>query len=121
MFLQILLERVRAARLTIGEAIRISEEELRKLQVNLIRSHAAGVGDPCAPEEVRLAIALRANALASGNCGIRLEVIQLLLDLYNHDILPKIPRQGSVGACGDLARAFSQQMMLNHASYALVV
>ncbi|MAJ29271.1 histidine ammonia-lyase [bacterium TMED181] len=83
--------------------IRISEKELRELQVNLIRSHAAGVGEPCAPEEVRLAIALRANALLSGNSGIRLEVIQLLLDLYNHDILPKIPRQGSVGACGDLA------------------
>ncbi len=83
--------------------IRISEKELRELQVNLIRSHAAGVGEPCSPEEVRLAIALRANALASGNCGIRLEVIQLLLDLYNKDVLPKIPRQGSVGASGDLA------------------
>ena len=83
--------------------IRISEKELRELQVNLIRSHAAGVGDPCAPEEVRLAIALRANALVSGNSGIRIEVIQLLLDLYNHDVLPRIPRQGSVGACGDLA------------------
>jgi histidine ammonia-lyase len=83
--------------------IRISRDELRELQVNLIRSHAAGVGEPCSPEEVRLAIALRANALVSGNCGIRLEVIQLLLDLYNEDVLPKIPRQGSVGACGDLA------------------
>ncbi|MDC0347495.1 aromatic amino acid lyase [Planctomycetota bacterium] len=68
--------------------IRISREELRELQVNLIRSHAAGVGEPCSPEEVRLAIALRANALVSGNCGIRLEVIQLLLDLYNEDVLP---------------------------------
>jgi len=83
--------------------VRIPPSDVRRLQLNLIRSHAAGVGEPLGIEEVRLAIALRANALARGNSGVRLQVIELLLSMLEHDILPRIPRLGSVGASGDLA------------------
>ena len=83
--------------------VRISTDQVRELQRNLIRSHGCGVGEPLSPEIVRLALAFRANTLARGNSGIRLEVMELLLDLYNHDVLPWVPSQGSVGASGDLA------------------
>lgn len=83
--------------------VRIPAPDVRRLQLNLIRSHAAGVGEPLKPEEVRLAIALRANALAGGHSGVRPEVIELLLAMLEKDVLPRIPRLGSVGASGDLA------------------
>lgn len=83
--------------------VRIPAPDVRRLQLNLIRSHAAGVGEPLEPEEVRLAIALRANALAGGHGGVRPEVIELLLAMLENDVLPRIPRLGSVGASGDLA------------------
>ncbi len=83
--------------------VQIAPDEVRELQLNLIRSHASGVGEPLSPEQVRLALALRANALASGNSGIRVEVIELLAAMLEHDVLPRIPRVGSVGASGDLA------------------
>ncbi|MFQ5654998.1 MAG: aromatic amino acid lyase, partial [Planctomycetota bacterium] len=77
--------------------------DMRALQVNLVRSHGAGVGEPLGDDVVRLALALRANALARGRSGIRLETLELLISLYNEDVLPWIPSQGSVGASGDLA------------------
>lgn len=84
-------------------SVQISPAEVKRLQLNLIRSHATGIGDPLTPEQVRLALALRANALARGNSGIRIEVIELLIAMLDEDVLPRIPRIGSVGASGDLA------------------
>jgi histidine ammonia-lyase len=81
----------------------IPRERIRELQVNLIRSHAAGVGQPLPEEEVRAIAVLRANVLALGHSGVRPEVIELLLELINHRIHPVIPERGSVGASGDLA------------------
>ena len=77
--------------------------ELRQLQLNLVRSHACGIGNPLSAPEVRAMILLRANVLALGLSGIRLEVIELLCELNNRGIVPVIPEKGSVGASGDLA------------------
>ncbi len=82
---------------------RISADQVKDLQYNLVRSHAAGVGDPFPADIVRLIMLLKANSLATGISGIRPEVVDTLLALLNHDVLPVIPCQGSVGACGDLA------------------
>lgn len=84
-------------------SVRISDEELCKLQENLIISHAAGTGDPFPDEVVRAMILLRANSLARGLSGVRYELIEALVSLVNHDICPIIPEQGSLGASGDLA------------------
>ncbi len=81
----------------------VPAEELESLQRNLIRSHAAGVGPALPDAAVRAMIALRANALARGNSGIRVATVESLLALLSADILPVIPSQGSVGASGDLA------------------
>jgi histidine ammonia-lyase len=81
----------------------IPKEKLADLQRNLVRSHAAGVGKPLPPEAVRAMIALRANTLAKGFSGIRLETVEALLALLAAAILPVVPEQGSVGASGDLA------------------
>ena len=81
----------------------IPRDRIRELQLNLIRSHAAGVGAPLPEEEVRAIALLRANVLALGHSGIRLEVIELLLELINRRVHPVIPELGSVGASGDLA------------------
>lgn len=81
----------------------IPPERIRDLQVNLIRSHAAGVGDPFSVQEARAITLLRANVLALGHSGVRPVVIERLLDLLNHSITPVIPSRGSVGASGDLA------------------
>jgi len=83
--------------------VKIPQDDLRALQVNLLRSHACGVGEPYSPEVVRAIMLLRANALAKGYSGVRPLVIELLLDMVNSGVNPKIPRQGSVGASGDLA------------------
>lgn len=83
--------------------IKISNENLQQLQLNLIRSHAGAVGDPLPEEMVRGIILLRANVLARGNSGVREEVVDFLLSLLNNEITPLIPSQGSVGASGDLA------------------
>ncbi|HEY1772316.1 MAG TPA: histidine ammonia-lyase [Gammaproteobacteria bacterium] len=82
---------------------RISRDRLTQLQYNLVRSHACGVGEPLAAPLVRRVLLLKANSLAIGNSGIRPEVVDTLLALLNHDVLPVIPSQGSVGASGDLA------------------
>ncbi len=83
--------------------VTIPRDELRELQQNLLRSHAAGVGEPLAPEVVRAMLLLRANALAKGFSGVRLAVIEQLLKFLAADILPVIPSRGSVGSSGDLA------------------
>jgi histidine ammonia-lyase len=83
--------------------VHIPAEELRQLQLNLVRSHACGVGKPLSVPEVRAMILLRANVLALGFSGIRLEVIELLCELINREVTPFIPEKGSVGASGDLA------------------
>ena len=82
---------------------RISPEQVRQLQLNLVRSHAAGVGDPLPPPLVRRILLLKANSLAAGYSGIRSEVVDTLLAMLNADVLPVIPDRGSVGASGDLA------------------
>lgn len=76
---------------------------LAELQVNLIRSHAAGMGDPVETEVVRAMMALRASTLAMGYSGVRLEVVQQLIDVLNAGIVPVVPEHGSLGASGDLA------------------
>ena len=91
---------------------RIASADLEKLQVNIVRSHAAGVGDPLDPEVVRLIMLLKLRSLAQGASGIRLETAQMLADLINHDILPVIPGQGSVGASGDLAPLAHMSLVL---------
>ncbi|WP_048600547.1 histidine ammonia-lyase [Rubeoparvulum massiliense] len=80
----------------------ISSAETDQLQINLIRSHACGVGNPFPTEVVRGMMLLRAQALAQGFSGIRVEVVQLLLQMLNLRIHPIIPSQGSLGASGDL-------------------
>jgi histidine ammonia-lyase len=81
----------------------IPEELTEELQVRLLRSHACGVGEPYPPEVVRAAMLLRANALAKGYSGARVETVELLVDCLNRDVLPVVPSRGSVGASGDLA------------------
>ncbi|MHB1193815.1 MAG: histidine ammonia-lyase [Longimicrobiales bacterium] len=81
----------------------IAPEERSQLQHNLVRSHAAGMGEPLDRPAVRAIMLLRANALARGHSGCRVEVVERLLELLNHGIHPRVPRYGSVGASGDLA------------------
>jgi histidine ammonia-lyase len=81
----------------------IPRERLRELQLNLVRSHAAGVGAPIGEAETRALMVLRANVLAKGHSGVRPETLDLLLALLEAGIHPLIPSQGSVGASGDLA------------------
>jgi len=83
--------------------VRIDAARTADLQRNLVRSHAAGVGDPLPDEVVRAMLLLRANALAIGLSGVRVEVVDLLLDMLNAAVHPVVPSRGSVGASGDLA------------------
>jgi histidine ammonia-lyase len=83
--------------------VKIAPDALEALQRNLVRSHAAGVGPPLAVREVRAAMALRANVLAKGYSGIRLETLEALVALLNAGVHPIVPSRGSVGASGDLA------------------
>lgn len=84
-------------------SIRINEAQIQQLQINLIRSHAVGVGSPFTREQTRAMMYLRASTLASGFSGVRAEVAQKLIEFLNADIIPVVPQQGSVGASGDLA------------------
>jgi histidine ammonia-lyase len=81
----------------------IPEELTEELQVRLLRSHASGVGDPYPNEVVRAAMVLRANALAKGYSGARVETAELLVECLDRGLLPYVPSRGSVGASGDLA------------------
>jgi histidine ammonia-lyase len=81
----------------------IPEELTEELQLRLLRSHACGVGDPYPEEIVLSAMLLRANALAKGTSGARIETVELLLACLNSGLVPHVPSRGSVGASGDLA------------------
>jgi histidine ammonia-lyase len=83
--------------------VRIPHGELRQLQLNLVRSHACGLGNPLSEGEVRAMILLRANVLTLGFSGVRLELIHLLCEMLNRRVYPVVPEKGSVGASGDLA------------------
>jgi histidine ammonia-lyase len=81
----------------------IPDDKLAELQVNLIRSHAAGVGEPLTREQTRMLLALRINVLAKGHSGIRVESVKTMVRALNANCLPVVPQQGTVGASGDLA------------------
>jgi histidine ammonia-lyase len=81
----------------------IPREALGALQLNLLRSHAAGVGEPLPVRAVRASMALRANVLAKGFSGIRRSTLDLLIEMLNRRVHPRVPSRGSVGASGDLA------------------
>jgi histidine ammonia-lyase len=83
--------------------VRIAGDQIRELQVNLVRSHAVGVGDPLAVPETRAMMLLRANSLAKGHSGVRAIIIDTLCEMLNRGVVPFVPSQGSVGASGDLA------------------
>lgn len=82
---------------------RIAQADLTTLQESIVLSHAAGTGDLLSDAAVRLILALKINSLARGYSGVRLTTIQALIQLFNHQVYPCIPAQGSVGASGDLA------------------
>lgn len=83
--------------------VRIPHTDLRELQLNLVRSHACGIGNPLSIPEVRAMMLLRANVLALGFSGIRFEIIEMLCRMLNRGVHPVVPEKGSVGASGDLA------------------
>ena len=83
--------------------VRIAGEQIREMQVNLVRSHAVGVGDPLSPSATRAMMLLRANSLSKGHSGVRTETIDTLCEMLNRGVTPFVPSQGSVGASGDLA------------------
>src|SRR6266542_2205403 len=83
--------------------VRIRPDGLGELQLNLIRSHACGIGGPLSEPEVRAMMLLRANVLALGLSGVRFEIIEMLCEMLNRRICPVVPEKGSVGASGDLA------------------
>ncbi len=89
----------------LGELVRviIPRDKVRELQVNLVRSHASGVGNALSEDVVRAAMLIRANSLLKGYSGVRIDVIKLLVDMINAHITPIVPMYGSVGASGDLA------------------
>lgn len=84
-------------------SVRISTEQVRQLQVNLVRSHCCGVGEPLSKQETRAIMLLRANALAKGLSGVKPSTVETLCAMLNTGVHPVIPSQGSVGASGDLA------------------
>ncbi|HEY1578132.1 MAG TPA: histidine ammonia-lyase [Terracidiphilus sp.] len=83
--------------------VHIRGDKLAELQINLVRSHAGGVGSPLSEAESRAMVLLRANVLAKGFSGVRPELLELLVGILNADVHPVIPEKGSVGASGDLA------------------
>ena len=94
-------------------SVRISDDQIEQLQKNLIRSHSVGIGEPFTKEQSKAMMILRANTLARGHSGNRVDVIEKILEFLNHDVIPIIPQQGSVGASGDLAP-------LSHLALALI-
>ncbi len=94
-------------------SVRISDGEIEQLQKNLIRSHSMGIGEPFTKEQSKGMMILRANTLARGHSGVRVEVIEKIIEFLNADVIPVIPSQGSVGASGDLAP-------LSHLALALI-
>ncbi|TMK29392.1 MAG: histidine ammonia-lyase [Actinobacteria bacterium] len=116
------IERVRAARVVVqakvdaGETVygvttgfgslanvRIPPEQAEELQLGIVRSHAAAVGPPLSREEARAMLFLRAHVLALGHSGVRVEIVERMVEMLNRDLVPVVPEQGSLGASGDLA------------------
>ena len=83
--------------------VKISNENLSQLQENLVKSHACGTGDEVPQEIVKIMLLLKIQSLSYGNSGVQLQTVERLVDFYNHDVLPVIYTQGSLGASGDLA------------------
>ena len=81
-------------------SVRIDAADAAQLQLNLVRSHAIGVGEPLPAEVVRGMLLLLANSLSKGHSGVRPELVELLLGLLEHDVLPVVPSRGSVGRLG---------------------
>ena len=94
-------------------SVRISDAQIEDLQKNLIRSHSMGIGEPFTKEQSKAMMILRANTLARGHSGVRVAVVEKILEFLNADVIPVIPQQGSVGASGDLAP-------LSHLALALI-
>jgi histidine ammonia-lyase len=94
-----------------NEVIR-SREDAKKLQRNIVLSHAVGVGDSLPRDAVRAAMLLRANTFASGRCGVRLALVQRLVAMLNKHVHPVVPEQGSVGCSGDLAPLAHMSLVL---------
>lgn len=80
----------------------IKDDDVLALQRNLVVSHAIGSGPPLSEPETRLVLAMKIVALAQGHSGVRVELVEMMIQMYNHDLLPLVPSQGSVGASGDL-------------------
>jgi histidine ammonia-lyase len=83
--------------------VRIEPERAAALQERIVRSHAAGVGRPLPRDEARAMLLLRAHVLALGHSGVRVEIVQRMVEMLNRDLIPAVPEQGSLGASGDLA------------------
>jgi histidine ammonia-lyase len=83
--------------------VKISNDNLSKLQENLVKSHACGTGEEVPQEIVKIMLLLKIQSLSYGNSGVQLQTVERLVDFYNHDVLPVIYNQGSLGASGDLA------------------
>lgn len=83
--------------------VKISNENLSKLQENLMKSHACGTGELVPEEIVKIMLLLKVQSLSYGNSGVQLETVQRLMDFFNHDVLPVVYNQGSLGASGDLS------------------
>jgi len=92
--------------------VRIPGDQLREVQRNLIRSHAAGVGDPLPEDVVRAMMLILAASLCRGHSGVRVELVQAICDLLNRGITPVVPSRGSVGASGDLAQLAHAALVL---------
>jgi len=90
----------------------IAPDQLQQLQLNLVRSHAAGVGEPLPKDQTRALMAARINCLLKAHSGIRPEPIRLLAECLNRDVVPVVPSQGSVGASGDLAPLAHMALLL---------
>ncbi len=99
---------------------RISKSQLATLQLNLIRSHCVGVGEPLQPAVMRLMLALKAASLARGYSGVREVVIDTLMAVYNAGLVPWVPSKGSVGASGDLAPLAHMTLALMGEGFMLV-
>ena len=80
--------------------VRINNDELEELQSNLLKSHACGIGEEVPKEIIKLMIAFKIKSLSYGNSGVQIETVKRLMEMYNHEVLPVIYTQGSLGASG---------------------
>ena len=83
--------------------VKINDDNLQKLQENLVKSHACGTGEEVSSEIVKLMILCKIQALSHGHSGVQLAIVERLIEFYNNDIIPVIYEQGSLGASGDLS------------------